>query len=32
MNNEAILTSESGSFFIDKNGIVQRFEPSMIHG
>ena len=28
MNNEGILTSESGSFYIDKNGIVQQFEPA----
>lgn len=23
-----VLKSESGSFFIDDNGVVQRFEPS----
>ena len=28
MNNEGILTSESGTFFIDRNGIVQQFEPA----
>ena len=28
MNNEGVLTSESGSFFIDKNGIVQQFESA----
>ena len=26
--NECVLKSESGSFFVDKNGIVQRFEPA----
>ena len=26
--NTSVLESESGSFFIDENGIVQRFEPS----
>ena len=28
MNNEGILMSESGTFFIDKNGKVQQFEPA----
>ena len=28
MINEGILTSESGTFFIDKNGKVQQFEPA----
>lgn len=27
-DNESTLVSESGTFFIDKNGIVQRFEPA----
>ncbi len=28
MNNDGVLTSESGTFFMDKNGIVQGFEPA----
>ena len=28
IDNKSVLKSESGSFFIDKNGIVQRFEPA----
>ena len=28
MNNEDVLTNESGSFFVDKNGIAMRFEPA----
>lgn len=28
ISNKSVLTSESGTFFIDKNGIVQRFEPA----
>lgn len=28
MEVDSLITSESGTFFIDKNGIVQRFEPA----